>query len=142
MGGMSICISTLIRQMQYAFTCIPVLSTLNAKLPFPTCSGVVSLSIRPVRTTLYWETIFCLELSASYTPNRSVMYLSIRPATRVGNSHRYTTFKPRILTPEYLPGAPCSRFEGSFFYLISEQLSRRSGVNVPRAVYTRQCGPN
>lgn len=33
-------------------TCIPVLSTLNAKFPFPTCRGVVVLSMRLVRTTL------------------------------------------------------------------------------------------
>lgn len=40
--------------------CIPVLSTLKAKFPLPTCSGVVLLSMRVVRTTLYRETIACL----------------------------------------------------------------------------------
>lgn len=58
LNGSKVCILAYLGLLQNTglLTCMPVLSTLYAKFPFPTWRGVVSLSMRLVRTILNCET--------------------------------------------------------------------------------------
>ena len=59
-GNASLCQAHELKVLNGKNVCMPVLSTPNAKLPFPTCSGVVLLSIKAVRIMLYLDTTLSL----------------------------------------------------------------------------------
>lgn len=81
-------------------TCIPVLSTLNAKLPLPTWRGVVMLLTIFERITLYRETVRCLQSVslALKTYNVSITYRSIFPRDATGSASNAWNTLIKVMT--------------------------------------------
>jgi hypothetical protein len=78
--------------MELLLTCIPVLSTLKAKFPLPTCKAVVLLSMRLDRMTLNWDNMLCLGRSLALTRTGvDKTYLSMWLSPRVGSKRNAQT---------------------------------------------------
>ena len=83
--------------------CMPVLSTPNAKSPFPTCSGVVLLSIKAVRTTLYLDTTLSL-CHKSVSHWQDLVTISISPVYAPQNERGQKQSHKNSSKPHLDPG--------------------------------------